>query len=218
MTLTTAGGVKLAAIETGAGPRGIVLVPELGPSNGCGWWQYATYLADRGYRVLTFDHACRGDSGCPANREPDVMADITAAANRLHADGAAKVVLMGASRGAAEVVIAGTRAPAWVVGVVSLSAALLDDTLGIAPFPATANAAASRLRLPCLFAVGDLDPTSPVPPIRALFAKVPAADKQLLVLSGRGAHGIQLVDTGVDGVRRSPEPEVQAFLKKRLGS
>src|ERR1051325_7630360 len=40
-TVTAADGVRLGAIRTGSGPRGVVLVPELGNEGKCGWWPYA---------------------------------------------------------------------------------------------------------------------------------------------------------------------------------
>src|SRR5262249_22190996 len=70
-TVTAADGVRLGAIRIGSGPRGVVLVPELGNEGKCGWWPYAAYLAARGFNVVAIDHRCKGDSDCPAGPAGD---------------------------------------------------------------------------------------------------------------------------------------------------
>ena len=64
-SIRAADGVRLAAAAAGAGHRGVVLIPELGPRGKCGWWDFAAYLARSGYHVLLFDHRCTGESACP---------------------------------------------------------------------------------------------------------------------------------------------------------
>jgi pimeloyl-ACP methyl ester carboxylesterase len=115
--LRTADGVQLAAAEVGSGSRGVVLVHELGSRGLCGWWDYAAYLSRRGFHVLLFDHRCTGDSGCPTSSDDGngLMSDITAAARLLRGHGGRKVVLMGGSRGASEVLIAGAQPSPGVV-------------------------------------------------------------------------------------------------------
>src|SRR5215471_6500519 len=48
-TIKATDGVRLSAIQIGAGPRGVVLIPELGMEGKCGWWQYAASLAAHGF-------------------------------------------------------------------------------------------------------------------------------------------------------------------------
>jgi pimeloyl-ACP methyl ester carboxylesterase len=197
----TADGTVLAAAEVGRGPRGVLLVPELGASALCGWWQYAAYLAAQGFHVLLFDQRCTGDSGCPAGTSgPDALIqDVVAATRTLHVDGAGRIVLVGASRGAAEVIVAGARAAAGdralsaVSAIAAFSPDMLDDPVAGPPF-ATADRAAPRLRLPALVAVAPGDRHSPVPDVRRLYDKIPAADKRLFVVSEQpGAHGWSLL-------------------------
>src|SRR5262245_6449829 len=109
VVLRASDGVQLDATITGTGNRGVVLVPELGRQNLCGWWDYASFLAGRGYQTVLFDHRCTGYSGCPVGGSAAVglIADIEAATAALRAAGASRVVLVGASQGAAEVLIAG---------------------------------------------------------------------------------------------------------------
>src|SRR5215475_15792171 len=84
-TIRASDGVRLAAIEAGSGERGVVLIPELGPTGKCGWWDYAAYLAARGFRVVLFDHRCTGESSCPPNgtAPTGLTSDIQGAVIRL---------------------------------------------------------------------------------------------------------------------------------------
>ena len=152
--MRAADGMRLAAIETGAGGRGVVLIPEHGAAGKCGWWEFAAYLAAHGYHVLLFDHRCTGQSGCgPGAGGTGLMSDIRAAVARLRQDGAARVALVGASQGGSEALIAGTEPALDVTGLVALSADELTVPLASPPDPATALAAVPRLRRPALFAV-----------------------------------------------------------------
>jgi pimeloyl-ACP methyl ester carboxylesterase len=194
VTVTAADRVRLAAATAGTGRRGVLLIPELGPAGMCGWWRYAAKLSRSGYRVLMFDHRCTGDSGCPAGAaRQDLMADIRGGITWLHRAGAVSVVLMGASQGACEAVIAATRPPAGVTGVVVLSADELTTPLARRPYRRTALAAAPRLRLPVLFAVAAGDPYVSVASTRRLVAAARAPGKRLVVLPAGSGHGWDLV-------------------------
>src|SRR5512146_3293838 len=161
-TITATDGVRLGAIRIGSGPRGVALVPELGNEGKCGWWPYAAYLAAHGFNVVAIDHRCKGDSDCPAGPAGDqgsaarapagLMADINGAVRSLRASGAVKVALAGGSQGGAEVLLAAARPQPGMTGVVALSADELTLPLATSPYPATAQAAAPRVRLPVLMA------------------------------------------------------------------
>jgi dienelactone hydrolase len=219
----TSDGVVLAAAEVGTGSRGVLLVPELGNSVLCGWWQYAVYLAGQGFHVLLFDQRCTGHSACPMSTgtDDDLILDIFAALTTLHADGAGRVVLVGASRGAAEVLISGARAGggdralAPVTAVAAFSPDLLDDTLAGPPFP-TANRAAPQLRLPALLAVAPGDQIAPVPNVQRLYATIPARDKHLYVVNDQPTvHGWSLLDPDpASGRRPAISDTLLAFLAK----
>lgn len=216
VTLHAAGGARLAAVEAGTGPRGVVLVPELGPAGKCGWWTYAAYLAARGYRVLLFDHRCAGESSCPAGAAgADLMADIRSAVSRLRRDGAARVVLMGASQGGSEVLIAGTVPPRGVTAVISLSADELTTPLASRPYPRTGEAAPSRLRLPVLFAVAAQDPYVTVQQTRHLYRAARSRSKRLVLLGPAAGHGWDMLASAAPGgVRPSLSRTVVAFLRQ----
>jgi len=194
VTVTDADRVRLAAATAGSGRRGVLLIPELGPAGLCGWWAYAARLSRSGYRVLMFDHRCTGDSGCPAGAAGrDLMADIRGGVAWLRQAGAVSVVLMGASQGASEAIIAATRPPSGVTGVVVLSADELTTPLARGPYPRTALAAAPRLRLPVLFAVAAGDPYVSVAATRRLVAAARSPGERLVVLPAGSGHGWDLV-------------------------
>jgi pimeloyl-ACP methyl ester carboxylesterase len=214
LTIRTADGVHLAAVEAGTGVRGVVLIHELGTRGLCGWWDYAAYLSGRGFNVLLFDHRCTGQSACPAggSQGNGLMSDIEAAVGRLQADGAAKIVLLGGSQGASEALIAACLAPPGVAGVVALSADELTTPLAEPPYPQTARAAAPRLRLPALFAVAAADRYVSVEDTRALVASIGSSSKRLVELGAGAGHGWDLVAAQPNGKRPALNDTVVDFL------
>jgi pimeloyl-ACP methyl ester carboxylesterase len=229
VVLRASDGVQLDATITGTGTRGVLLVPELGRQNLCGWWDYAAFLAGRGYLVLLFDHRCTGYSGCPVggSAAAGLMADIDAATAALRAAGARRVTLVGASQGGAEVLIAGALASTAaatggpnLAGVSAVAAFSPDQTsvqLAGPPF-ATAEQAAPALRLPVLVAVAPADANVSVEEVRALFARVPSRGKQLVVDSTQpGVHGWDLLAAGPAGKRPATSDKLLAFLARNTG-
>jgi pimeloyl-ACP methyl ester carboxylesterase len=214
--LRTSDGVQLAAAEAGAGARGVVLVHELGRQGMCGWWDYAAYLSTRGFHVLLFDHRCVGDSGCPAggNDRNGLMSDIDTAGRFLRVHGARKLVLIGASQGASEVLIAGAIPHPRIDGVVALSADELALPLTAPPYPPTARAAAPKLRLPVTLAVEAADRYVSLQDTRRLVAGINSRDKRLIELPAGAGHGWNLVATDGSGKRPPLSDTVVAFLRR----
>jgi len=216
------GGQATDGYEMGTGARGVLLVPELGGQGMCGWWSYAGYLARHGFRAMVFDHRCGGPSTCPGpSAATALLDDIDAASRTLVGDGADRVVLVGASQGGAEVVIAGAHPPAKTVGVVALSADELSDTLAGPPYPATANAAATGLALPSLFAVANADRYVSVVDTQALVGAVPGGQAKLDVLPAGSGHGWDLLAPGPNGEPGAGESaalnsDILAFLTAQL--
>jgi len=208
--------VRLSAAEVGAGNRGVVLIPELGSRGKCGWWDFAAYLASKGFRALIFDHRCTGQSACASgNAATDLMSDIRGAVARLRQDGAAKVALVGASQGASEALIVAALPQGGVTGVVALSADELRLQLASPPYSRTALSAVSHMRRPALFAVATQDPFVSVRLTRRLFAVTESHSKQLIVLGAQAGHGWDLVSPAVPGgVRPAFSRMVLAFLRR----
>jgi pimeloyl-ACP methyl ester carboxylesterase len=216
ITIRAADGARLAAIEAGAGERGVVLIPELGAAGKCGWWDYAAYLAAHGYHALLFDHRCTGESSCPSGSAgTDLMSDIRGAVTWLRRAGVARVALVGASRGGAEALIAATVPQQGVTGVVALSADELTLPLAGSPYPATALAAARHLRLPALFAVAAADPAISVQETRHLFAVTRSRSKHLVLLRAGAGHGWDLLwPARPGGPRPALSRKILAFLHR----
>jgi pimeloyl-ACP methyl ester carboxylesterase len=215
-TIRAADGVRLSAAEVGAGERGVVLIPELGVRGKCGWWDFAAYLAAKGFRVLLFDHRCTGQSACASGHAgADLMSDIRGAVSRLRQDGAAKLALVGASQGGAEALIAAALPQRGVAGVVALSADELTMPLAGHPYPRTALSAVSQLRLPALFAIAAQDPFVSVRDTRRLFAVTGSHSRHLIVLAAGAGHGWDLVSSAVSaGYRPAFSRVVLAFLRR----
>ncbi|SEL98574.1 alpha/beta hydrolase [Streptacidiphilus jiangxiensis] len=204
LTLRTADGVRLAALEAGSGPRGVVLVPESGGRGKCGWLPYAGVLAGLGYRVLLFDGRCQGESDCPASGgDPD--ADVAAALAALRRAGATREALLGASAGGAEALSFAARPFPGLRAVAALSPDELDRPLHVA----------SAVRLPVWTAVAQDDPFVAVPDLRRLLAALgtPAPLRSLTVLPPGSGHGWDLL---TDPAPRSLRTALAAFLARSL--
>jgi len=215
ITIRASDGVRLAAIEAGSGEHGLVLVPELGARGKCGWWDYATYLAARGFRVILFDHRCTGQSSCPPSgtAPTGLTSDIQGAIIRLRQQGATAIALLGASQGGAEALITAALPQHGLTGIAVLSADELSTSLAAGPYPATALAAAARLRLPALFAVAEADPYVSVQQTRQLYQEAGSRHKQLLILGSEQGHGWDLVGAQPDGSRPVFSSTLMTFLR-----
>ncbi|GIF76304.1 hypothetical protein Asi02nite_58220 [Asanoa siamensis] len=205
VVLTTSDGVELAAARFGGGPRGLVLVHQLG-SDLCGWFPHARRWAGEGYHVLAFDQRCDGLSECGG---PEPATDVTAAVAELRRAGATTVQLVGASRGAAIALVAAGHSETEADAVVSLSA---HDPrfVAAATAPATPADAAPAIKIPVLFACatedrsafcGDRD--------QDFLASVAATDKKLVELDDSSLHGWDMLG--------AIESDVDTFLAAHAG-
>lgn len=178
-----ADGVVLAAAEYGKGSRGIVLAPESGGSH-CGWLPFARVLAARGYHVLAYDLRALGQSpNLTRNQIVRYDADVVGAARKLHALGARKVVVAGASLGGASVLAAGPELNKLATGIVDFSGE---------PSLANADVAVPKITLPILVVGSKNDSYAPASTSRWIMSHVGSNDKQLL-LEPDSAHGWDIV-------------------------
>jgi pimeloyl-ACP methyl ester carboxylesterase len=198
-----ASGARITGAVFGHGTAGVVLAHQ---SNGdlCQWWPYARTLVRAGYLVLSIDLEGKGSSGY-AQYDLDQPApyglDVAAAVGYLRSQGAAKVVLVGASLGGISVLAGAAVARPAVNGVVSLSAPA--EYVGI-----DARTAAARLTMPVLYAAATED-TDFAESTKTLHAAT-KSPKSLLIVPG-SQHGVSLVDAGGNpAVQRA----VTAFLAK----
>lgn len=167
-------GNPLDAYVQGSGKVGIVFSHQAGGSL-CDWLDYLDGFTGHGYRVLAYD---AGAGGAP---------DVLAAAHELVRRGSTKVVLAGASMGAAaSLAAAADPGQVKVAAVVSLSSPLnYQDS--------DALAAAKKLTVPAFFAAMSGDDPFPEQ-ARELHRSDPDQDKVLKIYDGVG-HGTALLRT-----------------------
>lgn len=184
--LRASDGERLYGMETGSGRAGLVLAHE-SPASLCGWLPYISTLSRAGLRVLAFDFRGYGASQLPKPAHALAYGrDLDAAISRIRADGARKVVVMGASFGGAAALNYGPELR--VDGIVSLS--------GEVQLPAphfNGLAAAPHLRAPLLVVGTRDDAYLPVADARKLLRRVGSRDKRLVLFPG-GWHGWDIVE------------------------
>ena len=183
--LHTSDAQRLYAIRGGAGPTGVVLVPESPPGDVCGWLPYAATLERAGMRVVAFDYRGTGDSPVQRGRSPFAYGrDLTAAVAQLRADGAKKVAVVGASFGGA---VAMTYA-SGVDAVVSLSGETALPQYHLDPLDAV-----SHLHAPLLIVGSRNDTYLPIAGARELLHRAGSSAKRLVLYPGSW-HGWQIVE------------------------
>jgi alpha-beta hydrolase superfamily lysophospholipase len=200
----------------GSGTAGVVLAHEYA-NDLCGAWPFANYLAKRGFRVLAVDMRCFGRSACPQGQAAGRVADdLVAAVAELRHRGATKVALVGASMGGSASLIAATRVQPPVDAVAALSGEADPTTL--LHIPLNARAAVSRLTVPAMFVVANLDQYTSVAETRAMYQAAKTTDKRLLVLPSQfnGFHGWQVL-TDVGGGFSSTATTVAEFIAAHTG-
>ena len=196
----TADGTRLVGHRFGHGKAAVVLAHQYG-GDVCEWAPYARRLAGLGYTVLVFD--LRG-FGLSQHRTGEALfrydQDVVAAAGLARAQGATKVLLVGASIGANAVVVAGAEAKPPVDGVVSLSAP--------ATFRLDAVSAARRLKVPVLYVAGTIDEGGIYRRDARTLYRASAGTDKAITLVPTAEHGVQLV--GHPGTART---QVERFLR-----
>ena len=123
------------------------------PADQTSWYPTAERLALQGYHVLTFDFRGYGESG-GSKQIAVIDRDVTAAITEIRQEGAAEVVLVGASMGGTASLIAGDRAQALnsirLAGIATLSAPVEFQGL-------SAAGVVPHLIVPLLFIAADED-------------------------------------------------------------
>ena len=198
--IRTADGTRLVGHRFGHGKVAVVLAHQY-DGDVCEWAPYARRLAGLGYTALAFD--LRG-FGLSQHRTGEALfrydQDVVAAAKLARAQGATRVLLVGASIGANAVVVAGAEAKPSVDGVVSLSAP--------ATFRLDAVSAAKRSTVPVLYVAGTIDEGGIYrQDARALYRATASTDKAITLVP-TAEHGVQLV--GHPGKART---QVERFLR-----
>jgi dienelactone hydrolase len=168
-------GEPIGAATRGSGSTGVVFANESG-NDPCPWLPFADDLVRRGDRVAVFSYG----PGAPD-------AQLLAVADALHAAGAQRLALIGASVGGRAVIQVAARNPADVAAAVSLSAerkvAALTEILPDA----------RRVRVPSFY-VGSREDgfTTFGRETRDFHRVTPARVNQMLLVPG-GDHGVDLL-------------------------
>jgi|KBSSwiStaDraftv2_1062776.scaffolds.fasta_scaffold56952_3 pimeloyl-ACP methyl ester carboxylesterase len=197
----TFGPNKLVGLVWGTGSTGLVLAHQ-NQASVCQWLNNAHAWLAEGYRVLAFDFS--GYGGSPGG-SPGTVPDVEEAVKAIRAEGATKVVLIGASMGAVAVVAAAPRISPPVTAVVSLSAPTVFKD-------ANAAEAAPKLTMPVFYAAG-ANEAQFADAARTLYAASKASpDAQLVLAKGSSSHGVSLVIPEIGS--KEVSDGVEAFLKK----
>jgi dienelactone hydrolase len=178
-----ADGLRLAGHRFGRGQTAVVFAHEA-RGGACQWIPYARALARRGYLTIAFDFRGYGRSQTPKRGAwQRLPADVIAAAKLSRSLGAKKVVVVGASMGGTNVVVAAANGRTVIDGVISVSA---PTSWG----RSDALVAARRLQMPALYLVGKGDEGF-VEHSRLLYEATSSANKRLEILDSP-QHGVYL--------------------------
>ncbi|MEU2956237.1 alpha/beta hydrolase family protein [Streptomyces xanthochromogenes] len=185
----SATGAPVGGFLTGSGNTGIVLAHQ-SDGNVCQWKDKAVELGRTGFRVLAVN-----------STTVDEAAEIEGAAATLRAEGAWKLLLMGASKGGTATLRAAARMTLKPDAVVALSAPEKYGSMD-------ALDAVTGLGVPVLYMAGDQDGgfTSAARELSAASAKAP--ENRLVQVKGSAAHGVALLTAPANW------DTVVAFLRK----
>lgn len=160
ITFESPDGVTLAGRLFGAkdANAGVVLA-HMYPADQSSWFAFAERLADRGYRVLTFDfrgYCPGGDAGCSEGEKqiPGIWQDVLGAMETLRAGGVSRIALIGASMGGTASLVAASEEGEDVEAIVTLSAPVSFEGLEASPD------VVSQLTAAKLFIAGHADATA----------------------------------------------------------
>jgi pimeloyl-ACP methyl ester carboxylesterase len=212
ITFPSEDGVALAGRLFGPddATAGVVLA-HMFPADQRSWFDFADRLADRGYRVLTFDfrgYCPGGDGGCSEGEKQidQLWRDVLGAVAAIRDRGVTDVGLIGASMGGTASLLAAGEEGVEVDAVITLSAPIAFRGLEVPP------EALSRVTAAKLFLAG-LEDAAAAQALDALFA-ASVQPKRSVVLT-TGDHGTDIL-AGNQG--SSATNEILAWLDRYVGA
>lgn len=179
--MVTKDGGSVYGLEVGSGTTGVVFVHQYF-SDHCEFMALARELAGLGYRAISIDF--RGNGLSATGRSNRLDLDVAAAVERLRADGATRIELVGASMGGTAALVAGSWVRPAVNGIVSLSGP--DYFRGL-----NAVRAVERSRVPVRFLVSR-DDRPFASDATTLMRRAASRDKAILRYTAAG-HGSSIL-------------------------
>lgn len=187
VTFPGADGQDVEAFATGSGSTALVLAHQA-DGDVCQWVPQAMDLAKDGYRVVA------------VNSAGSEVSELTAAVRYARAKGAAKVLLVGASKGGTAVLSAAGVITPKVDAVVSLSAPARYGAMD-------ASSVVPTLTMPVFYMAADLDSSFADSTRQLSKATKRAKENDLYIVDGAN-HGVSMLSDETNYAR------VKAFLKK----
>jgi pimeloyl-ACP methyl ester carboxylesterase len=189
-------GTLLSAHRFGDGPDWVILA-HMFPTDQTSWFPLAETLATRGYSVLTFDFRGYGDSH-GVKEIYKIDRDLAAAVHFARANGARRIVLIGASMGGTAALKVAAAEP--VDGVIALSPPMTF-------FGLSSEESLPKIRAPKLFFVSGEEMNVSVRSVRNQFKSTPDPKKMEIVPGA--AHGSRMLE----GERKEQvEKKILTFL------
>jgi pimeloyl-ACP methyl ester carboxylesterase len=198
VTFRSVDGVQLAGRVFGDGSVGVVLSHML-PADQASWWDFGRVLADEGYLALTYDfrgYCPGGDAGC-SDGDRNIAAiwqDVLGAIDEIRSEGAARVVLIGASMGGTASLVAASKPGVDIEALVTLSAPISIEGL-VADDVTLSTVTAAKL---FIAGNGDADAAASA---EHLFATSPQP-KRVDILTSND-HGTDLLTGNQSGILRT---------------
>jgi len=144
--------IELVGWVYGQGKTTAVICLHMYPESRKDWESSAPFLAARGYMVLAFDFRGFGESGGQYSGEEGLEKDVLAGMEYVKAQGAKKIVLMGASMGSTmSLLVAAKKGVAAVVAMSPWYGTFLGGTLTLS------KESVEQVRAPKLFIASEED-------------------------------------------------------------
>jgi len=189
----------------GEGDVTAILVHQLN-ENSCGWFPFATNLAEEGVRVMLLSLCGYGETECTGGSLTGTGADaVLAAADWARQNGAERVVVAGASIGGTTAMIAATHDAdtGLLDGVADLSSPLVADGSDI-------RRGAPSITIPTFLAVGRGDSVVSVSEMHEV-ADALASTEVTLLDQGSG-HGWEMLNGPGDASDQTVGDQLTAFI------
>jgi dienelactone hydrolase len=210
ITFTSSDGITLSGRVFGPqeGTAGVVLA-HMYPSDQSAWFDFATRLGERGYRVLTFNfrgYCPGGDAGCSQGEKTisAIWQDVEGAVAALRDEGATRIGLVGASMGGTASLVAASREGQDIDAVVTLSAPTAFEGLDASP-EVLAQVTAAKL-----FLAGHEDVTA-AQAVDTLYAGTLQPKRPVILTTGD--HGTDILTGNQAGIAST---EIIRWLERYL--